>query len=152
MPLFPVLLSIHIVLAVALVVPSLLLPFALRARHSRPAARGRFVRGLLWLQSNGSFVVGAGVAVSGLGLVALVGAELLRQPWLLVAVAVYAANLLVAFFVQRPNLRRLLLRGESGRDEERWRAKARRQRYVSYLMAAAVGLIAFLMTSKPDLW
>ncbi len=152
MPLFPILLSVHIVLAVVLVVPSLLLPFALRARHSRPATPGRFVRGLLWLQSSGSFVVGAGAAATGLGLVGLLGAELLRQPWLLVAIAVYAGNLLVAFFVQRPNLRRLLLRGESGRDEERWRANARRQRYVSYLMAAAVGLIAFLMTSKPDLW
>jgi hypothetical protein len=151
-PLFPILLSIHILLAVALVVPSVLLPFALRARHARPARRGRFVRALLWLQSSGSFVIGAGVAATGLGLVALLGAELLRQPWLLAAVAVYAANLVVAFFVQRPNLRRLMLRGDSGGDDERWRANARRQRYVSYLMAAAVGLIAFLMTSKPDLW
>jgi hypothetical protein len=151
-PLFPILLSIHILLAVALVVPSVLLPFALRGRHARPARRGRFVRGLLWLQSNGSFIIGAGVAATGLGLVALLGAELVRQPWLLAAVAVYAANLVVAFFVQRPNLRRLMLRGEGVSDDERWRATARRQRYVSYVMAAAVGLIAFLMTSKPDLW
>ena len=152
MPLFPIVLSIHILLAVALVVPSLLLPFALRTRHARPVAGGRIVRALLWLQSSGSFVIGTGVAVTGLALVALLGAQLLRQPWLLAAVAVYAANLVVAFFVQRPNLRRLMLRGESGGDEERWRANARRQRYISYLMAAAVGLVAFLMTSKPDLW
>ncbi|MGI8928586.1 MAG: hypothetical protein ACR2H0_03845 [Candidatus Limnocylindrales bacterium] len=36
-------------------------------------------------------------------------------------------------------------------DRERWRGWARRQRYVSYLMATLVGLIAFLMSTKPDL-
>jgi hypothetical protein len=60
-------------------------------------------------------------------------------------------NLAIAFFVQRPSLRRLFARGTEG-DRDRWRAVARRQRYVSYLMAGAVGLIGFLMTSKPRLW
>jgi hypothetical protein len=53
--------------------------------------------------------------------------------------------------VQRPSLRRLFGRPDDS-DRDRWRALARRQRYVSYLMAGAVGVIGFLMTSKPSLW
>ena len=65
----------------------------------------------------------------------------------------YAANLLLAFFVQRPAVARLLgMRSElSDANRERWRSWARRQRYVSYLMAGAVGVIGFLMMSKPQL-
>jgi len=37
-------------------------------------------------------------------------------------------------------------------EEARWQARARRQRYVSYVMALAVGMIAFLMSTKPELW
>ena len=36
-------------------------------------------------------------------------------------------------------------------ERDRWRNWARRQRYVSYVMAGLVGLIAFLMSTKPDL-
>jgi uncharacterized membrane protein len=145
------LLAVHIALAVTLFVPSLLLPFALRARNAAQQERGPIVRGLVWLQATGSAFVAAGLAASGIGLVALLGPDLLRQPWLLVALVVYAVNLAIAFFVQRPSLRRLFARGTEG-DRDRWRAVARRQRYVSYLMAGAVGLIGFLMTSKPRLW
>jgi hypothetical protein len=80
------------------------------------------------------------------------GTQLLAQPWLMLALGVYAANLALAFFVQRPGLRRLLrLRADATDDErERWRNRARRQRYVSYLMAGAIGIIAFLMSTKPE--
>jgi hypothetical protein len=48
-------------------------------------------------------------------------------------------------------VRRLLgLRQAASEEEkERWRTRARRQRYVSYLMAGAIGLIGWLMMSKP---
>jgi predicted integral membrane protein DUF2269 len=151
MGVFPALLVVHICLAIALFVPSLLLPFALRARLAREQDRGAIVRGLVWLQSSGSAFVAAGLVATGAGLVALLGPELLRQPWLLVALVVYGLNLALAFFVQRPSLRRLF-GGQDDADRDRWRAMARRQRYVSYLMAGAVGLIGFLMTSKPRLW
>ena len=62
--------------------------------------------------------------------------QLLEQPWLLVALAIYAANLVLAFFVQRPNLRRLVgIRAAS--DDRVWLERAQRQRYVSYAMAGA---------------
>ena len=49
-----------------------------------------------------------GLAMTGLGLVGMLGSTLLEQPWLLVALAIYFANLALAFFIQRPNLRRLV--------------------------------------------
>ena len=92
-----------------------------------------------------------GLALTGLGLVTYLGSTMLQQPWLLVALAIYAANLAIAFFIQRPNLRRLV--GIRTVAEDRtWRDRARRQRYVSYLMAGLVGTIGFLMSAKPTIW
>jgi len=149
--LFPILLTVHIVLAIALVLPSIALPFALRAgSRTEGAVPPALTRILLALQSHGSVVIGLGLAVTGAGLIATLGADLLSRPWLLLALSIYAANLLLAFFVQRPNLRRLLMRASG--DDAVWRARARRQRYVSYTMAGLVGTIAFLMSTKPELW
>jgi hypothetical protein len=148
---FPVLLGTHIVLAVGLFLPSILLPFALRTRRATVESASQIVRGLLWVQSNGTIAVGAGLALTGLGLVAALGTEILRQPWLLVALAIYFANLAIAFFIQRPSLRRLVgIRAAA--DDRSWLERARRQRYLSYLMAGLAGTIAFLMSSKPVLW
>ena len=59
--------------------------------------------------------------------------------------------LVIAFFVQRPNLRRLI--GiKAAADDRTWRERAKRQRYVSYLMAGLVGTIGFLMSTKPAIW
>jgi hypothetical protein len=108
------------------------------------------VRFLLWLQARGTLWIGIGLAVTGVGLLATIGFETLRQPWLLAALAIYAANLGLAYFVQVPRLRRLIgLRGDS---DPRWAALARRQRYISYVMAGLVGTIGFLMSTKPALW
>ena len=155
MSLFSILLVVHVALAVSLFLPSVLLPFTLRTRGDLLAAsRGPAVRALFWLQANGTVLIGAGLAVTGVALLATGASALLGQPWLMLALVVYAANLGIAFFIQRPGLRRLLGvgRDESESDRERWRLRARRQRYVSYAMAAAVGFIAFLMTVKPALW
>jgi Predicted integral membrane protein (DUF2269) len=150
-PVVPVLLAIHIALAVSLFVPSILLPFALGRRRAAVESDNAVVHGLLFAQSHGTVLVGAGLAVTGLGLIAALGGTVLGQPWLLVALSIYAANLALAFFVQRPNLRRLV-GVRSTRDDQVWSGRARRQRYVSYLMAALVGTIGFLMSSKPVLW
>ena len=150
----PVLIAVHVVLAVSLFLPSILLPFALRLRGGEWQERpGAFSRLLFWLQRNGTLVVGAGLAVTGSLMLFILGAttvepavaadrpgDLRREPGL-------------AFFVQRPALARLLgmrpLATDAQRD--RWRTWARRQRYVSYVMAGLVGLIAFLMSTKPTL-
>jgi len=149
--LFPLLLIVHIALAIGLFLPSVLLPFALRTRRPAVGSGSRLVRGLLWAQSHGTVVIGIGLALSGLGLVTYLGPTMLQQPWLLVALAIYAANLAIAFFIQRPNLRRLV--GIRAVAEDRtWKERARRQRYVSYLMAGLVGTIGFLMSAKPTIW
>jgi bacteriorhodopsin len=121
---FPVLLGTHIVLAVGLLLPAILLPFALRTRRAADESPNRMVRYLLWM---------------------------LTQPWLLLALTIYAVNLVIAFFVARPNLRRLVGVRASA-DDRVWRDRAKRQRYVSYAMAALVGTIGFLMSTKPQLW
>lgn len=147
--LFPVLLIAHITLAISLFLPSILLPFALRTRRATVDSEHGVVRGLLWAQSHGTVVIGAGLALTGLGLVAVLGPSLLGQPWLLAALMIYFANLGIAFFIQRPNLRRLI--GiKAAPDDRTWLERARRQRYVSYVMAGLVGVIGFLMSTKPS--
>jgi hypothetical protein len=157
-PLFPFILATHVALAISLFVPSLLLPFTLRNRSVERgyagAEPGRFVRSLLWLQAHGTVVIGAGLALTGIAMLAVLGPRILEQPWLLVALATYAITAVVAFAVQRPGLRRLQSREgiATDADREAWRARARRQRYIAYAITTAVGLIAFLMSTKPALW
>lgn len=150
----PFLIAAHVVLAISLFLPSILLPFALRLRGGqRQDHQGGISRTLFWLQRNGTLAIGIGLALTGTLMLVVLGPQLLSQPWLLIALAIYGTNLLLAFFVQRPALARLLrLRPlTSDAERDRWRAWARRQRYVSYVMATLVGLIAFLMSTKPDL-
>ncbi|CAN5683773.1 hypothetical protein BH23CHL7_BH23CHL7_15670 [soil metagenome] len=151
MNLFPILLVTHIALALALLLPSVLLPFALRSKGPAPG-QSRFGRVLLWLQSNGTLIIGLGLAVTGVGMLLILGPVLLTQFWLQLALALYAGNLILAFFFQRPGLRRLLGMNpnQSERDRQRWKIRARRQRYVSYVMAGGIGLIAFLMSTRPQ--
>jgi uncharacterized membrane protein len=147
----PLLLGAHIVLAVSLFLPSILLPFALRARRAAVESTSGVVRALLWAQTHGTIFVGAGLVLTGVGLIGILGAEMVRQPWLVVALAIYVVNLVIAFFIQRPGLRRLVgIRASA--DDRAWKERARRQRYLSYLMAGLVGTIGFLMSSKPVLW
>src|ERR671917_458284 len=62
---FPIILAVHIALAVSLFLPSLLLPFAVRSRRPGVTPAGRIARGLLWLQSTGSAIIGVGLAGTG---------------------------------------------------------------------------------------
>ena len=155
---FPLILGTHITLAIALFLPSLLLPFTLRNRlvnagYDAPRP-GRFVRAMLWLQAHGTVVIGAGLALTGFAMLAVLGPQLLQQPWLLVSLATYAITAVVAFAVQRPTLRRLVRRDHIETDEDRaaWRERAKRQRYIAYAITTAVGFIAFMMSTKPVLW
>jgi hypothetical protein len=145
---FPILLVTHIVLAVSLLLPSVLLPFVLR-RSSGPPGPG--TRALMAMQGTGTLVIGVGLAITGAAMLWILGPELLTQPWLLVALTLYAVNLVVAAVISRPNLRQLVGLRESG-DEETWRRRARQQRYVAYGMAGIIGVIGFLMSTKPTLW
>jgi hypothetical protein len=146
MNLFPVLLVAHIGLAIALLLPSVVLPFILRGGREPGSIAARLVA----MQGNGTLLIGLGLAVTGAAMLTILGPSLLRQPWLLVALSLYAVNLLVAGFISRPNLRRLI--GIGGNDAAAWRRRARQQRYVAYGMAAVIGVIGFLMSTKPQLW
>ena len=146
---FPILLVAHVALAVSLLTPSLILPFLLREGRDKQPPSGA-TRLLMSLQGTGSIVIAIGLALTGAGLVISLGTEILTKPWLLVALAVYAANLLLAAFISRPSLRRLMRLSDP--DSEGWRHQARRVRYLAYAMAVATGLIGFLMSTKPALW
>jgi Predicted integral membrane protein (DUF2269) len=156
--LFPAILVTHITLALCLLVPALLLPFTLRTRSVAPNAApeqpGRVVRGLSAVQAHGTVVIGAGLALTGILMIVVLGPRMLQQPWLLVSLATYAVAAVVAFAIQRPQLRKLQARDDIQTDADRaaWRDRARRQRYVAYGLTSAVGLIAFLMSTKPQLW
>src|SRR6476620_679829 len=107
-PVFPILLVTHVALAIGLFLPSILLPFALRTRRAAVDSESGVVRTLLWGQAHGTLVLGAGLALTGVALVASLGPTMLQQPWLSIALLIYALNLGLAFFIQRPNLRRLV--------------------------------------------
>jgi hypothetical protein len=147
----PLLLVAHVILAVSLILPSILLPFALRTRRATTESGSPLVRWLLRAQTHGTLAIGLGLALTGIGLIAALGSTMLEQPWLLLALTIYFINLAIAFFVQRPNLRRLV-GVRAAADDSTWLERARRQRYVSYLMAGLVGTIGYLMSSKPELW
>jgi hypothetical protein len=152
--LLPPLLVAHVALALALLLPAVLLPLLLRGSAIEPVGAG--TRGLVALQARGSVPLGLGVALTGVGLLLVLGVELLGRPWLIVALSLYGLNLGIAVFVQRPALGRLLGRagpapaGTPG--EVRWPARLRRLRWVSYAMATLIGAIGFLMSTKPELW
>jgi hypothetical protein len=146
---FPVLLVTHIVLAVSLLLPSVLLPFVLRRSEGAP---GTATRALMAMQGTGTLIIGAGLAITGTAMLLTLGAELLAQPWLIVALTLYAINLVVAGVISRPNLRRLIGLSREGADDEAWKRRARQQRYLAYGMAGMIGVIGFLMSTKPDLW
>jgi hypothetical protein len=156
--LFPAILATHITLAICLLVPSVLLPFTLRNRSVAPNAKpehpGRVVQALSWAQANGTLVIGVGLAITGIAMIAALGPRMLEQPWLLVSLATYAIAAVIAFAIQRPALRSLQSRDGivTDADRARWRDRARRQRYVAYGLGSAVGLIGFLMSTKPQLW
>src|SRR5207244_1211736 len=99
----------------------------------------------------GTVPLGLGLALTGAALVGVLGVSLLSQPWLLVALAIYALDLGLAFFIQRPGFRRLT-KVRRQPDDRTLVASARRQRYLSYLMAGLIGTIGFLMSTKPALW
>jgi len=146
---FPILLVTHIALAVSLLLPSVLLPFLLRRGAGEP---GRIARFLMAMQGTGTLLISVGLALTGGAMLWILGPELLTEPWLLAALTLYAINLVVALVVSRPNLRRLIgLRG-SGTDDATWRRRARQQRLVAYGMAGMIGVIGFLMSTKPELW
>jgi hypothetical protein len=84
--LLPLLIAVHVALAVSLFLPSILLPFALRLRRGQWQEQpGRVSRVLFWLQRNGTLVIGAGLAVTGTLMLLILGPQLLTQPWLLIA-------------------------------------------------------------------
>ena len=112
------------------------------------------MQALSWAQANGTLVIGVGLAITGIAMIAALGPRMLEQPWLLVSLATYAIAAVIAFVVQRPALRSLQSRDGivTDADRARWRDRARRQRYVAYGLGSAVGLIGFLMSTKPQLW
>jgi hypothetical protein len=146
---FPILLITHIVLAVSLLLPNVVLPFLLRRSGGPPGPVSRL---LMAMQGTGTLVIGAGLAITGAAMLWILGPELLTQPWLLVALSLYAMNLLIAGFISRPNLRRLIGLRQSDTDDEAWRRRARHQRLVAYGMAGVIGVIGLLMSTKPQLW
>ena len=103
------------------------------------------------MQGNGTIIIGIGLAVTGVLLVLTLGSSLFAQPWLLLALTIYAVNL--GDRVLHPATEPAAPgRDPAAADDKVWLERAKRQRYVSYAMAALVGTIGFLMSTKPQLW
>ena len=106
---FPIVLLVHIVLAVSLFLPSILLPFTLRTRRATVESESRVVRRCCGRSRTARSSIGAGLALTGLGLdLDPRAGRCSPQPWLLLALASTSPTSAIAFFIQRPNLRRLV--------------------------------------------
>ena len=77
----------------SLILPSILLPFALRTAAGDRESENRGVQGLLWAQTHGTIAIGIGLALTGIGLVASLGSSMFTQAWLLLALTIYFVNL-----------------------------------------------------------
>ena len=88
----------------------------------RRSRRTRSSSALLSMQARGTLVVGRPGDHRGGS--SLAGLPCCAQPWLLVALAIYAVNLALAFFIQRPNLRRLVACADAATIGPGWRAHA----------------------------
>ena len=150
--LLPVLLATHIVLAIGLFLPSILLPFTLRARRATVESQSRIVRSLLWAQTHGTLVMGAGLALTGLGPRHRPGSDHARADR--GSSSRWPSTSRISR--SRSSSSAPTCGGSSGikaaADDASWKERAKRQRYVSYLMAGLVGTIGFLMSTKPVLW
>lgn len=147
---FPVLLAVHIGLAVAMLLPSVVLPFVLSRADGAP---GPATQALMAMQGGGTLLIAAALAATGVAMLWILGPDLLSRPWLITALVLYAINLAVAALVSRPNLRRMVGIGSGDPESDAlWRRRARRQRWVAYGMAGAIGVIGLLMSTKPQLW
>ena len=149
---FPILLVAHIILAVSLVLPSILLPFALRTRRAAVESGSPVVQ---WPALGADPRHDRDRARAGADRDRARRRRSARRcsssRGCSLALTIYFVNLGIAFFIQRPNLRRLI-GVRAAADDKTWLERAKRQRYVSYLMAGLVGTIGFLMSSKPVLW
>jgi hypothetical protein len=145
----PILLAVHITLALSLVLPSILLPFALRTRRATVESTSRVVRGLLLAQSNGTLVIGR----TGIDRFKTLCSRSAHRCSSSRGCCSRSRSTSSTSPSRRPapNLRRLI-GVKAAADDDTWKERARRQRYVSYLMAGLVGTIGFLMSSKPVLW
>ncbi len=77
--LLPLLLIAHVILAITLFLPSLLLPFALRTRRAPADSESSVVHALLGMQSSGTLLVGIGLAITGVALIAVLGSSIPRE-------------------------------------------------------------------------
>ena len=67
---FPILLAVHITLAVALLLPSVLLPFVLRRSSGAP---GPATRALMAMQGTGTVLIAGGLALTGAAMLWILG-------------------------------------------------------------------------------
>ena len=129
---FPILLGAHIILAVSLVLPSILLPFALRARRATVESGSRVVQGLLWAQIARHVAIGVGLALTGSAWSRRSGRRCSSSRGCCWPSRSTSSTSAIAFFIQRPNLRRLVgIRAAA--DDRTWleRAQAAALRVVS---------------------
>jgi uncharacterized membrane protein len=90
--------------------------------------------------------------ITGLFLV-WIGPYGLLEPWLVVALVLYAAILLLGIFGYSPTLRRQIALAESaGVASAEYAAVGRRSTLLGILLVVIVVVIEFLMTAKPALW
>ena len=100
-------------------------------------------------------VIGIGLALTGIAMITVLGPRMLQQPWLLVSLATYAIAAVIAFVDPAPGRCARSSRGTASRPTPTAPrgATAHGGSATSRTGSrSAVGLIGFLMSTKPQLW
>lgn len=152
MTLYELLKYLHIVLAITAVGANLTYGVWLSRAAAQPGHWEFALRGVKFLDDRMANPAYGFLFITGVAMI-FVGRLPWTTPWLLTAIVLYVAMILVALFGYTPLLRRqIAVLQASGSDSAEFRALQGPSIRYGIGLAVLVLVIAFLMVTKPALW
>jgi uncharacterized membrane protein len=143
---------VHVLLAIAAIGANLTYGVWLAQGRRNPQHLAFALRGVKILDDRIANPSYAMLLITGVAL-AFIGGLPLTTPWILSALVVYVALLLVGLAGYTPTLRRQVQLAEAGQiDSPEYAALAQRGTVLGIVLALLVVVITFFMVVKPSLW
>lgn len=150
--LYLVLKWLHVLLAITAVGTNITYGLWLTRAYRDPQSLPFTLRGIKFLDDRVANPAYALLLLTGLAMVFFGGLSL-TTPWILTALVLYSAVLLLGLFGYTPTLRRQIELVETlGPQSAEYAGVARRGTTLGIIIALLVVAIVFLMVTKPSLW